>query len=82
MDDDFPIEIEDSEDEREEMEEILIKENDRILMAGKIEEQFSSIEVYVFEPETGNLFVHHDFILSAYPTCLEWLGMNLFQVES
>ncbi len=82
MDDDFPIEIEDSEDEKEEMEEILIKENDWILMAGKIDQEFSTVEVYIFEPETGNLFVHHDFILSAFPVCIEWLGMNLFQIEN
>ena len=37
MDDDFPIEIEDSEDEKEEMDEILIRDNDWILMAGKID---------------------------------------------
>lgn len=81
MNDDFPMEIEDSEDEREEIEEIMIKETDRILLAGKIDQEFSTVEVYVFEPETGNLFVHHDFILSSFPVCIEWLGMNLFDSE-
>ena len=37
MNDDFPLEIEDSEDEREELEEIMIKDTDWILLAGKID---------------------------------------------
>lgn len=81
MDDNYPMEIEDSEDEAEEREEILIRDTDRILMAGRIEGEYSSVEIYVFEPETSNFFVHHDFQLIAFPTCLEWLGMNFFGVE-
>lgn len=70
------MEIEDSEDEIQD--ELMIKETDWILMAGKIEQEFSSLEIYVYDSEQGNLFVHHDLILSSFPVCLEWLGANLF----
>lgn len=75
---DYPMEIENSQDELEDLE---IKPSDNILIAGKIEQEFASIEVYVFEEKTENLFVHHDFILSSFPVCLEWLGADFTQVE-
>jgi periodic tryptophan protein 1 len=32
------------------------------------------LEVYVYDHDNGDLYVHHEIILSAYPICLEWLG--------
>lgn len=29
--------------------------------------------MYIYEEKTGNLYVHHDIMLSAFPICLEWL---------
>lgn len=43
------MEIEDSEDELKE--EIMIWETDWMLMAGKIEQEFSTIEIYVYDHE-------------------------------
>jgi periodic tryptophan protein 1 len=51
------------------------------MIAGKIEQEFSSLEIYVYDPSDGNLFVHHDIILSSFPVCIEWVGASLFQVE-
>ena len=39
------------------------------------------LEVYVFEPSTYNLFVHHDIILSSYPICMEWIGADYTAVD-
>jgi hypothetical protein len=40
------------------------------------ENEFSTIEVYVYEESTNNLFVHHEITLSAFPLALEWLSIN------
>merc|ERR1711957_788498 len=47
-------------------------DDDNMLVVGKIEDEFAAIEVYVYEPTTGNLFVHHDIMLSSFPLCLDW----------
>ena len=33
------------------------------------------LEVYVYEDEADNLYVHHDIMLPAIPLCLEWLDI-------
>lgn len=76
--DQFPMELDDSE---EESDNLRIVPTDAILVAGKIESEFASIEVYVFEEKTENLFVHHDFILGSFPISLGWLGANFSKVE-
>lgn len=79
FEDQYPMEIEDSDNEKEDLE---IRPSDNILIAGKIESEFASVEVYIFEEENQNLYVHHDFILSSFPVCMEWLGANFNQVEN
>ena len=32
--------------------------------------------MYVYEEISGNLYVHHDVMLSAFPICIEWLGVD------
>lgn len=51
------------------------------MLAGKIEQDFAQLEVYVYEREKGNLYVHHDIFLSSYPVALEWLGCDFGAVE-
>jgi len=31
------------------------------------------LEIYIYEEELNNLYVHHDVMLSAFPLCMEWL---------
>ncbi len=50
-----------------------IKPTDNVLIAAKIEQEQSGLEIYVFEEKNQNLYVHHDLILSDFPCCLEWL---------
>jgi len=35
-----------------------------------IRQEFASLEVHVYEQKTGNLFIHHDIPLPAFPLCL------------
>ncbi|KAL4486038.1 hypothetical protein ABPG72_003972 [Tetrahymena utriculariae] len=60
----------------EEKEDFQIKPTDALIVAAKIEKEFSSLEVYVYEEDRNNLFVHHEIQLSAFPLCLEWLRVD------
>lgn len=70
---------EDVSDENDE--DYTIKADDSILIAGKIEQNFSSIEVYIYDHTSYSLWVHHDFMISAFPTALEWLGLEPQSVQ-
>ncbi|KAL4884373.1 WD40-repeat-containing domain protein [Aspergillus karnatakaensis] len=61
------------EEEDEEREELQILPTDNLLLAGKVEDEVAHLEVYVYEDEADNLYVHHDIMLPAIPLCLEWL---------
>ena len=69
-------------EELENKEDYEIRPSDCLLLAGKIEQEFSSIEVYVYDEESFRLWLHHDFMISAFPTCIEWLGIQSGQVEN
>ena len=45
-------------------------------MGAKIQGDYSSLEVYVYEEDKCNLFVHHEITLSGFPLCLEFLPIN------
>ena len=65
--------VPDDEEENEEREELQILPSDNLLLAGKVEDEVALLEVYVYEDEADNLYVHHDIMLPAIPLCLEWL---------
>ena len=69
----LPNEVEEDDEEEDDKQ---IKDTDAILLATRTEDDFSSLEVYVYDEETGNLYVHHDITLSAFPLCLAWVGGN------
>lgn len=62
-------------------EDYTIKKDDSILIAGKIEQNFSSIEVYIYDHVNYSLWIHHDFMISAFPTTLEWLEIQPQSVQ-
>ncbi|KAJ5683531.1 hypothetical protein N7462_006696 [Penicillium macrosclerotiorum] len=64
---------EDQEDE--EREELQIMPTDNLLLAGKVEDEVAHLEVYVYEDQADNLYVHHDIMLPGIPLCLEWLDI-------
>lgn len=62
-------------------EDYTIKKDDSILISGKIEQNFSSIEVYIYDHQNYHLWIHHDFMISAFPTTLEWLEIQPQSVQ-
>ncbi|GAA5933117.1 hypothetical protein JCM1841_000822 [Sporobolomyces salmonicolor] len=61
------------EDEELEREELEIYPTDNLIVAAKTEDDVSQLEVYVYDENEENLYVHHDLLLPAMPLCLEWL---------
>lgn len=64
--------IDDLSDEDEE--DYTIHKDDNLILCTSTEDGgFSTLEVYIFNGPSNNLYVHHDIVLSAYPLCVEWL---------
>ncbi|OAA42678.1 transducin family protein [Metarhizium rileyi] len=63
------------EDDDEEKEDLQILATDNLILSAKVEDELAHLEVYVFEDEGDNLYVHHDIMLPAIPLALEWLDM-------
>jgi periodic tryptophan protein 1 len=59
----------------DEREELQILATDNLLLAARIEDEVAHLEVYVYEDDQDNLYVHHDIMLPAYPLCVEWLNV-------
>ena len=62
-------------DDEEEREELQILPEDNLLLAAKVEDEVAHLEVYVYEDEADNLYVHHDIMLPAIPLCVEWIDL-------
>lgn len=76
--DEYPMAVEDSSDDDE---SYAIRPSDCVLLAAKIEQEGSSLEVYVYEEAKYNLYVHHELILNAFPVALEWLCCDFSAAE-
>ncbi|KAF2013212.1 periodic tryptophan protein-like protein [Aaosphaeria arxii CBS 175.79] len=63
------------EEDEEEREELQILATDNLVLAGRIEDEVAHLEVYVYEDEADNLYVHHDIMLPAIPLAVEWLDV-------
>ncbi|KAI8333708.1 WD40-repeat-containing domain protein [Chlamydoabsidia padenii] len=66
----------DSKEKEEERLELEILPTDNMLLSAKTEDDISHLEVYVFESDQDNLYVHHDIMLPSFPLCLEWLDFH------
>lgn len=73
--DDPYITIKDDGDESDEKEELQILSTDNMLVAAKVEDEVAHLEIYVYEDEADNLYVHHDIMLPAIPLCVEWFDL-------
>nr|XP_022920586.1 periodic tryptophan protein 1 homolog [Onthophagus taurus] len=54
-------------------EDDLIKKDDNLVLVGRVEGDAGVLEVYVYNESEGSLYVHHDFLLPAFPLAIEWL---------
>ncbi|KAI5918500.1 WD40 repeat-like protein [Camillea tinctor] len=77
--DDPYITIPDNEDDDDDREELQILATDNLLLAAKVEDELAHLEVYVYEDEADNLYVHHDIMLPAIPLCVEWLDLPVLK---
>lgn len=66
----------DDDEDEEDREELQIFATDNLLLAARIEDEVAHLEVYVYEDEADNLYVHHDIMLPAYPLCVEWINSH------
>jgi periodic tryptophan protein 1 len=72
--DDPYITMQENEDD-EEREELQVLASDNMVIAAKVEDEVAHLEIYVYEDEADNLYVHHDIMLPAIPLCVEWLDI-------
>jgi len=63
-------------EEDDEKEDLQIMPTDNLVLAARIEDEIAHLEVYVYEDDHDNLYVHHDIMLPAYPLCVEWLNSS------
>ncbi|KKY18391.1 putative periodic tryptophan protein [Phaeomoniella chlamydospora] len=66
----------------EEREELQILGTDNLLLAAKVEDEVAHLEVYVYEDEADNLYVHHDIMLPAIPLAVEWVDLPVGKQSS
>ncbi|CCU76108.1 unnamed protein product [Blumeria hordei] len=71
--DDPYITMHENEEDDEEREDLQILATDNLLLTAKVEDEISHLEIYVYEDEADNLYVHHDIMLPAIPLCVERL---------
>ena len=78
-DDDPYITMQEQDDEDDEREELQILATDNLVLAGRVEDEVAHLEVYVYEDEDDNLYVHHDIMLPAIPLAVEWIDLPIGQ---
>jgi periodic tryptophan protein 1 len=62
-------------DEDEDREDLQILATDNLVLAARIEDEVAHLEVYVYEDDSDNLYVHHDIMLPAIPLAVEWVNL-------
>ncbi|POS87557.1 hypothetical protein EPUL_002390 [Erysiphe pulchra] len=79
--DDPYITLPENDEEDEERQELQILPTDNLIIATKVEDEVANLEVYVYEDEVDNLYVHNDIMLPAIPICLEWLDFAVGKLD-
>jgi len=70
--------LENNEDDIEDLEDVLIRPTDSLLITAiaTADDEYSHLDIMIYEEDCDNLYVHHDIILSSYPLCLAWMDQN------
>jgi periodic tryptophan protein 1 len=71
------ITLDDNVDDDEELREMEIEPTDSMIIACKTEDDVSHLEIYLYEQEEDNLYVHHDIMLPSFPLCAEWMDYKV-----
>lgn len=64
------------EDNDSDTDDFNILPSDNLLLVGRADEEYSCIEVKVYNEATHHSYNHHEIMLNAYPLCLEWMDFN------
>lgn len=59
-----------------EKEDETIKTDDNLLLVGHVDDDLSTIDIYVFNKNDGDMYIHHDLMLQSPPLCVEWLSVD------
>eukprot|EP00092_Neocalanus_flemingeri_P038984 GFUD01042438.1.p1 GENE.GFUD01042438.1~~GFUD01042438.1.p1 ORF type:complete len:552 (+),score=182.11 GFUD01042438.1:59-1714(+) len=63
-------------EDEEDMEDFKIRGTDNLILAGHVEGDSSTLEVYVYNDVEDALYIHHDILLPSFPLALEWLSFD------
>ncbi|XP_032236586.2 periodic tryptophan protein 1 homolog isoform X2 [Nematostella vectensis] len=74
--DDPYILLKDDPDEEDEKQDWEIKPSDNLVITGQVEDEFCNLEIYVWDEEEENHYVHHDILLESFPLVTEWLDYD------
>ncbi|KAN0044562.1 hypothetical protein ACTA71_006080 [Dictyostelium dimigraforme] len=71
------------EEDIEDIEDVIIRPTDSILVSAIVtgDDDYSHLDIMVYEDECDNLYVHHDIILSSYPLALAWMDQNPIKAQ-
>ncbi|KAG7540272.1 WD40 repeat, partial [Arabidopsis thaliana x Arabidopsis arenosa] len=60
----------------EDLDDMIIRPTDLLILCASIKREVNYLEVYVYE-ESGNMYLRHDMIISKVPLCTAWLDCPL-----
>jgi len=63
-------------EDEEDIEDFKIRGTDNLILAGHVEGDSSTLEVYVYNDVEDALYIHHDILLPSFPLALEWLSFD------
>ncbi|KAH3724759.1 periodic tryptophan protein 1 homolog [Dreissena polymorpha] len=69
------VDVKDEGDSDEE--DFIIKDTDNLILVGRADSDYCSMEVHVYNSEQDHFYCHHDFLLSTFPLVLEWMDYDL-----
>lgn len=65
--------LNDSDADSDKLDEIL-KQDDNLVLVGNVKKNECTLEIYVYNGNDHDFYIHHDIVLKHPPLCLEWFG--------